>query len=213
MNNKKIDVFFDFVSPFAYLLHQQLHQLPNDTEVKFVPVLFAGLLKHWGSLGPVEIEKKRIFTYRHTSWLGKKLGIPFRTPDTHPFNPLPYLRLSIALGNHKSAIDEIFRAIWVDGLDPTSEESWQAICSRLNVNDASTRISQPEVKDKLRLNTESAIEAGVFGVPTMRCNGELFWGLDSLELLVEYLHQPDIFNNSDMLRLQNIKDGAKKSGT
>ncbi len=48
----QVDWYFDFVSPFSYL--QWAHQLPQleGVEITCKPVLFAGLLKHWGQKGP-----------------------------------------------------------------------------------------------------------------------------------------------------------------
>ena len=53
---------FDFVSPYAYLQFRQLDRLPDDLEVLFRPVLFAGLLDHWKQLGPAEIPAKKAST-------------------------------------------------------------------------------------------------------------------------------------------------------
>ena len=58
--------YFDVISPYAYLQHNQLDNLPTELEIERKPVLFAGLLDHWGHLGPAEIPKKRTFTYRYT---------------------------------------------------------------------------------------------------------------------------------------------------
>lgn len=51
--------FFDFISPFAYLCHHRLPStlaaVPCNPKIESVPVLFAGLLRHWGQLGPAEV--------------------------------------------------------------------------------------------------------------------------------------------------------------
>ena len=122
MTPTTVDCYFDYVSPFSYLLHEQLYRLPPDTTVNYIPVLFAGLLKHWGNLGPVEIERKKTFTYRHATWLAKELNVPFRVPDTHPFIPLPFLRVTIAKNNDPALISAIYRAIWTTNNNPTTEE-------------------------------------------------------------------------------------------
>ena len=109
--------YFDFISPFAYLQCERLNQLPEGTHIEYRPVLFAGLLNHWGQLGPAEIPQKRVFTYRHTLWLARKCGIPLRFPVGHPFNPLRFLRLAIAAGCSKQAVTRIFRYIWSAGGD------------------------------------------------------------------------------------------------
>jgi len=200
----KLDYYFDFISPFSYLLHEQFHRLPETVELNYIPVLFAGLLKHWGNLGPVEIDQKKIFTYRHTTWLANKLELPFRIPDTHPFNPLPYLRLSIAKDNDPELVTSIFRAIWTSEDNPATDTGRQAIWCSIGIPDADNLVSDTEVKSALISNTQMAIEQGVFGVPSISVNGEMFWGLDSFEILLDYLENPDLFENASMARLKQI---------
>ena len=53
--------YFDFISPFAYLQLGRFDELPGDVSVTLKPVLFAGLLKHRGQLGPAVIPPKRTF--------------------------------------------------------------------------------------------------------------------------------------------------------
>ena len=200
----KVDCYFDYISPFSYLLHEQLHRLPEGTSVSFIPVLFAGLLKHWGNLGPVEIERKKTFTYRHTTWLAQQLNIPFRIPDTHPFVPLAYLRVTIAKNNDAELITRMFRAIWTAGLNPATDEGRQQIWERLGIDNADELSSDPDVKQQLISNTRNAAELGIFGVPTLVVNGELFWGLDSLDFAIDYLNDTRIFETGQMKRLETL---------
>lgn len=200
----KLDYYYDFISPFSYLLHEQLHRLPKTVELNYIPVLFAGLLKHWGNLGPVEIDQKKIFTYRHTTWLANKLQLPFRIPDTHPFNPLPYLRLSIAKNNDPELVTSIFRAIWTSEDNPATDTGRQAIWRFIGIPDADSLINDAEVKSVLISNTQMAAEQGVFGVPSISVNGEMFWGLDSFEILLDYLENPHLFESASMARLKQI---------
>ena len=80
---RSIKFYFDYVSPFSYILNEQLHRLPSDADVQCVPVLFAGLLKHWGNIGPVDIERKKLFTYRMSTWVASNLGVKFPVSYTH----------------------------------------------------------------------------------------------------------------------------------
>jgi 2-hydroxychromene-2-carboxylate isomerase len=86
--------YFDFVSPFSYLQCEQLPALEKKLRIHYRPVLFAGLLKVHGHKGPAEIPAKRRFTYRYPSGEARALGVPFKFPAVHPFNPLPLLRLA-----------------------------------------------------------------------------------------------------------------------
>jgi 2-hydroxychromene-2-carboxylate isomerase len=93
------DWYFDFISPFAYLQSAKMEELSRHATITPRPVLFAALLDHHGQLGPAEIEPKRTFIFRQALWLAQRHGIPMKLPPFHPFNPLPPLRLAIALGN------------------------------------------------------------------------------------------------------------------
>ena len=77
-----VDWYFDFVSPYSYICLHRLGELP--LQVSYKPVLFAGLLKHWGQKGPAEIEPKRAWTFRQIAWHAHRLGIPIETPAQHP---------------------------------------------------------------------------------------------------------------------------------
>src|SRR5207253_848663 len=83
---------------FSYLAFPRLVELPPHVQLECVPVLLAGLLKHFGQAGPAEIPSKRRFTYRFVIWRARSMGIPMRMPPAHPFNPLSALRLIIAAG-------------------------------------------------------------------------------------------------------------------
>jgi len=98
---KTLDWYFDFLSPFAYLSLGRVEQLSAKIDIRYRPVLFAGLLQHWGNKGPAELAPKRLWTYRWCTWRAARDGIAFRFPSAHPFNPLPYLRLSSRLAIHR----------------------------------------------------------------------------------------------------------------
>ena len=82
--------YFDFVSPFAYLQNLRLDELSTHLKIDRTPLLFAGLLKHWDSKGPVELPPKRLFTYRHVQWMADRLDIPLYFPERHPSTQFPY---------------------------------------------------------------------------------------------------------------------------
>lgn len=51
-----------------------------------------------------------------------------------------------------------------------------------------------EAKLELKANTKKAIENKVFGVPSFVCEGEVFWGNDSLEYLMDFLKDKESFD-------------------
>ncbi len=197
---KTIDFWFDPISPFAYLAFEQLPQALTGLSysVRYRPVPFAALLKHHGQLGPAEIAPKRDWTYRQVGWLAHTLGVPLHMPLAHPFNPLPLLRLALACGEHgacnRFAAEQVFHHVWrsggQDAGDPARVQALEQTL-RAQRNDwghAPLRDLHSEaVKTELKTNADEAIAKGLFGVPSMVVDGQVFWGLDALPMLKAYL--------------------------
>jgi 2-hydroxychromene-2-carboxylate isomerase len=204
MATPRVDWYFDFVSPYSYIALHRLREIPCP--VSYKPVLFAGLLTHWGQKGPAEIPAKRRWTYRWCTWWAGELGIPFRFPAEHPFNPLHHLRLALACDNRPEAVKRIFESIWTTGENAAEAQRFAALCRELRV--AEPRLA--EVKDQLRKNTEEAAARGVFGVPSFLVDGEVFWGADAIEFLVAYLADPAVLRNDEMRRIDRLPVGAAR---
>jgi 2-hydroxychromene-2-carboxylate isomerase len=199
--------YFDFISPFAWIGLHRLKELPG-LEIEYRPVLFAGILKHWGQKGPAEMPTKRRYTYRWSHWTAQSLGIPFRYPSAHPFNPLHHLRLAIACGCRREAIKTIFESIWTAGEDASDPARFAALLRNLNVEREA--IEKPEIKEKLKTDTEDAIKRGVFGVPTLEIDGELFWGADAMDFAKAFLADPATLRNEEMRRLDGLPVAAAR---
>ncbi|MBC7802898.1 MAG: 2-hydroxychromene-2-carboxylate isomerase [Candidatus Parcubacteria bacterium] len=205
---RPVILYFDFVSPFAYICLHRLKELPSDVLIEYRPVLFAGLLNHWGQKGPAELATKRRYTYRWSHWTATGLGLPFRYPAAHPFNPLQHLRLAIACGSKPAVVRAIFDSLWTTGKDASDRGHFTSLCSELGTTPAA--LNAPEVKDTLRRNTGTAVEHGVFGVPTFEVDSELFWGADSVGFLRAFLADPASVRNEEMRRLDALPVAAAR---
>ena len=218
------------------------------------PVLFAGLLDHWGGKGPAEVPAKRLQTYRYTYWQACRRGIAMTYPPAHPFNPIQALRLALALDCHVDAIKAIFEFIWKEGRSVTDE--WPALVERfgLSAAAATAMVAEQRVKDALAAHGRQAIDRGVYGVPTFDAlrerpdasgvtsderpdasgvtsderpdasgvragvppgaigvsAGELFWGLDATDMLLDYLADPALFDAPEMRRIATLPVGAAR---
>lgn len=184
---KTLTFWFDPISPYAYLAFEHLPQALEGCSyvVDYRPVLFAGLLGHWGQLGPAEIEPKRAWTFRQVAWHAHRLGIAMDTPAQHPFNPLALLRLGLASAPaaglpNRHVVELLMRHAWRGGADANDPDRLRALHAAV----APQRDPAGEpVKAELRAHTEVAIERGLFGVPGFELDGRLFWGLDALPML------------------------------
>ena len=202
--------YFDFISPFAYLQFAQFSKLPTNIEITPVPAVFGAILQHWGQLGPAEIPPKRRFVYRFFQWNSDRLGIPFTMPPMHPFNPIPALRLCTAAGASIEHTRTIFNLIYGKGIQPDSPEGIQLIGAALNISDPELKMQDPVVKNTLHANTAQATSDGVFGVPSFVINGEVFWGGDSTEMMLDFLKNPALFETPEFNRISNMEMGLTR---
>lgn len=202
--------FYDFVSPFSYLLLEQHDKWP---ELPFVltPVFLNELYRHWGQRVAYDVPAKRIFTYRYALFRAEQLGIPFRMPPSHPFDSLKPMLLSVALGSDLQTVREIFRFIWREGRDPSTDEAFAELCERVGVADGPELIKSEEVQAQLRRNTADAIGLGVFGVPTFRLNDQLFWGEDALPMVLYCARTPNWLESKEVKRITSLPKGLAQA--
>lgn len=202
--------YFDPISPFAYLHFKLFHELPASLEIEYIPVLLAGLLKHWEHKGPAEIPAKRVYTYRYVTWRAQNLGIPFTMPPCHPFNSLSALRLLIGAGATPANVTAAFDMIWKEGRDLQNAGEIAELGKKLGIDNVQAVLADGKVKAALKANTDRAIAAGVFGVPTFMVGECLFWGQDSIEMMQDYLRDPGIFDTPQMKRAVHLPIGVMR---
>ena len=183
---KKITFYFDFLSPYVWLAWKKIPELldKHKLELNAVPVLFAGLLGASGQKGPAEIPSKLHFVWSDTIRLAHLEGYTLKGPPTHPFNPLPSLRLCEACDSKQKIklAQRLANACWEEGKDISQMDVLITLANEVGLNgkELIQKINDPQIKEKIKLNTEEAIGKGAFGVPTFMVDDELFWGHDRL---------------------------------
>lgn len=221
---KQITFYLDFLSPYAYLAFEKLPEalIGLSYGVDYRPVLFAGLLKHHGQLGPAEIAPKRDWTYRQVLWLAHSHGISMQMPAAHPFNPLPLLRLALACAGpdalqvfgpgqaSRHVCETIFRHVWSGGADATDAGRLDALKQALQ---PPRDPAGEDVKAELKANTDEAIARGVFGVPTFAVDDKLFWGFDALGMLRAWLEGDAWFSGGAWEAAPQVPAGASRAKT
>ncbi|MEM6729990.1 MAG: 2-hydroxychromene-2-carboxylate isomerase [Myxococcota bacterium] len=211
-----ITFVFDFISPFAYLAWKQAPALAKRRRLELHPVLFAGMLNHFGHLGPAEIPPKRIYIFKQCIRLAASAGVPLEPPPAHPFNPLTALRIIAALDDdydtQLAATNALFDTTWAGGAGiATDEDVVRALQQRgLNGENLVERSREPQNKERLKRLTAQAIERGAFGVPSFIVDGELFWGHDSMEHIDAYLRGEDPVQAADLKRWRDLPAAAHR---
>jgi 2-hydroxychromene-2-carboxylate isomerase len=187
--------------------------------VHYHPVLFGALLKHHGQLGPAELPGKRDWTYRQVMWLAKQQGTVLKMPASHPFNPLALLRLAVATSANgepnRYVVERIFQHVWCDGLEATDLARLNALQEHLLSQAALQGLAKDpqseEVKRLLQQQTDSAIALGLFGVPSMVVDGQVFWGQDALPMLRAYLDGDTWFQSAEWCDVAKLPVGVRRA--
>ena len=191
----KIHFYFDFISPYAYFAWRKLPALAKkyNRELEAHPVVFGKLLDKWGQLGPAEIPPKRNWLNEYCFRYAALNGFKYNPPKKHPFNPLAALRMSlkeVSGDDQLRVIDSIFEEGWSHGADLGDLSTLTSLLTRQSIDGEtlSKKVSESEIKELLIDETTHAIEKGVFGVPTIIIDDNLFWGndqMDHIELLLD----------------------------
>ena len=191
----ELEFYFDFGSPTAFLANSRLRQLQQeyDFKIHYKPVLLGGIFKATGNSSPVMVAAKGEYMLKHDlPRYAQKYSVALKFNPHFPINTLQLMRAATGLldkSNFDSFINTIFKAIWIDGLNMGDEMVLQKVLSDSNFNshDIFKLASTDSVKEILIENTDSAVKRGLFGVPTIFINGEMFFGQDRLDFIEEIL--------------------------
>jgi 2-hydroxychromene-2-carboxylate isomerase len=191
---KKIDFYFDFLSPYSYVAWTWVRSAPY--EFNYIPVSIPSIISHFETKGPAQIKPKRDYLFKDLLRFTKLNQIPFVTPKNLPFNSLYALRLSLEMvceKSQKEVIDAIFRAGWEHGLDIGSDEVLKEVLinASLPADSLFLKMEDKEARVQLKKNIASGLSKNIFGVPTFLIDEEIFWGNDSIKYLEMYLNGSD----------------------
>lgn len=214
-----ITLYVDVISPYAHVAFKALPAIAEKAgrELAVVPVLFAAILNAHGQKGPAEIPAKRLYAFKDAFRKAHAAGLPaLAPPPAHPFNPLLALRSASTDMEPEVRwrfVDALFDAVWRDGAGVESPEAVAACARRagLDPDVVLKAASEPATKTRLRTATERAIAAGVFGVPTMVADGELFFGVDALPHLAAHLEGRDPVPSDVHARWANLPASAARN--
>lgn len=190
---KRVEFFFDFVSPYSYLAHTQLGRVCQATGAEPVlrPMLLGAVLNETGGRAATEISAKERYMRRDLGLWAESYGAPLRFPDPFPFRSLKTLRAALWLRERDlmaAFVNEAFPLYWAEGGSPkgTKEADEDGpiaeVARRIgeDPDDVLEGATQPAAKEALKSGTAEALERDIFGAPTFFVDGEMFWGNDRL---------------------------------
>jgi len=202
--------YFDYISPYAYLAWTQIHALADrhGVAVEPVPVLFAAMLDAHGTKGPAETPARRHYLVRDIARIAHRFGVPVVPPPAHPFNPLLALRVTYLAAEPRALIDDLYRATWATGEGVADPAVVARIASAHGIPDIA---AAQTMKERVRTETADAIARGLFGVPSIVVDDQLFWGCDSLPHLDHYLAHGDVVSAEIIARWDQLPAGAVRT--
>ena len=193
---KKLDFYFDFGSPAAYLAYTQLSKLAADTgaQIELKPILLGGIFQATGNRPPISVPLKGQYLFADLNRFAKRYGVVLNMNPHFPINTLNLMRADIGLQLHNDTRlpkyrDAMFAAIWVDQQNMNDPETVGTVLAKSGFDPMaiSALAGDPEVKEALKIATQEAVNQGVFGAPSFIVDGELFWGQDRVDFVREAL--------------------------
>jgi 2-hydroxychromene-2-carboxylate isomerase len=191
---RRLEYFFDYVSPYSYLANSQLPALVRQTSAELVyrPFLLGGVMQATGNQPPATLPARGKYMPTDIGrWL-RRYGLPFAFNPNFPMKTIQVMRAALAAqeqGVFPAYHDALFRAAWVEQVDLGDAAALKDVIAKagLDAERLLDRAENDEIKERLKANTAEAIARGAFGAPTFFVGDEMFFGNDRLDFVAEAL--------------------------
>lgn len=197
--DREIEFWFEFGSNYSYISVMRIEDDAAKCGVKVVwqPFLLGPIFKSFGwDTSPFVLQKEKgEYTWKDMERQCHKYGIPWNKPSTFPRAAILPLRVAL-IGADQPWMGEYCKKImqlnFVADQDINSKEAVGQVLEELGLpveqilHDAQTE----QNKFRLRQQTETAQDKGIFGAPMFFVRGEMFWGNDRLDDALAFASQP-----------------------
>jgi len=189
-----LEFFFDFMSPFAYLAHDRVCELAKQYERDLVyrPMDLPAAKLAAGNTGPanraIPVKIRYLMTDIHR-WAEKR-GLPVAFPaslDSHKMNAGTFYALQ--RGCAQKYVREAFALGWGQGGDISSDQTLARLAETMGwlPEEFIAYVSAAKELPEYMASNQEAVEKGVFGVPTIIVDDQMWWGNDRLDFIEEFL--------------------------
>lgn len=187
---KKLEYFFDYVSPYSYLADSQVPALVARTgaELVYRPFFLGGVMQASGNAPPATVAAKGKYMFADIArWLDR-YGLELKFNPHFPVMTVKPMRAALV------ALDQgvfppfhaaLFRAMWRDEKNVGDAAVLAEVLAGagLDAEKILGRIGDDDIKERLKVNTAEAVERGAFGAPTFFVGEEMFFGNDRLDFV------------------------------
>jgi len=179
-----IEFLYDFASPNCYVAYHKLREMSakRKIELRMVPLFLGGLFKMTQDAPVPRGSNEYAYMVRNLERIAGVIRIEFHFPHSlFPINSVRALRGSYfaeSEGRTHEYVSRLFEEYWAKGTDISTTDNLGQIVESLKLDRTrfSEFIEREETKRRLRDETTSAYERGVFGAPTYFVDGEMYWG-------------------------------------
>jgi 2-hydroxychromene-2-carboxylate isomerase len=192
--SRKVEYFFDYVSPYSYLADGQIPGIVSRTGAELIhrPFFLGGVMQAAGNSPPATVPAKGKYMLTDIQrWLDR-YGMELKFNPHFPVMTVKPMRgaiVALEQGVFPDYHRALFRAMWVEEKNVGDEAVLGEVISAAGLDAGAIlgRIGDDDVKEALKANTAEAVERGAFGAPTFFVEGEMFFGNDRLDFLEEKL--------------------------
>ena len=197
---KRMEFYYDLVSPYSYLAYGEARRVAESSGAEFVlrPVLLGALHKAAGIKAPIETPAKGRYQARDIQRWAARYGLAMRFPEPFPFRTLKTMRAATwcaERGSLEPFTREAFALFWEEGGAPKGleasdeDEPLREVARRVGLDpeELLRGSATDEAKQALKGATSEAAQRGVFATPTFFVGDEMFWGNDRLDFVQEAL--------------------------
>jgi 2-hydroxychromene-2-carboxylate isomerase len=191
-----IEFFFDFASPYGYVASHLIEAVAgrHGRAVVWKPYMMGAVFKIAGTGPLMDYPLKGAYAARDMARTCRLHGLPLTFPDGFPHSTLAPARAFYWLADRDEGLATRFALAAYDAYfgagrntgDPAVTGEIAAGLG-LDAGEVLAAIQDPAIKVRLKAETDSAIERGIFGSPFFIVDGEPFWGSDRLDQLEHWL--------------------------
>jgi 2-hydroxychromene-2-carboxylate isomerase len=185
-----VEFYFDFSSPYGYLASYRIDEIAAECgrAVTWRPYLLGVAFKSSGQSPLVSQPMRGPYHLRDMERTARRLKVPLVLPKGFPMATQAAGRAFYWLdakdpAKARDLAKALYRAAFAQGRNITLAEVVAAVAGEIGLDprEVTDAIGSPEVKERLRAETENAIARGIFGSPFIIVDGEPFWGNDRLD--------------------------------
>jgi 2-hydroxychromene-2-carboxylate isomerase len=197
MQRPRLRIYTDYKSPYAFVANRALFELEQSECVEFEWLPYTLRIPEF--MGTVEERtphfwRKARYLYMDARRFANAQGLTLKGPRRiyDAFYSSAGMLFAQRHGIFRPYHDTVFKRFWNHELELDELSQISGVIAELggSASEFEAYVNGPARAEHDAIIAE-AESLGVFGVPTMVFNGELFWGGDRIPLLVERIRAPD----------------------